>query len=333
MTLTAARLRWSLLSVVLVMTLSACGSDSQADADRPLRVIVSTAHDPTMMGPEAADSLGLWAECQPKVDVEFSFGQEVSAAMAAGSVDIGVTSPNALIAAIDQGLPAKIIGPSMSAWDMYAITDRKGNFKSFRDLKGATFGITKYGSAGDYATRALAKSLDWSKDDYRIVTLGSPEGLQAGVKSGTIDGYLWGVGPAYTLEEKGVAAVLGSVKDLVGPNAMTVFAATEEALEGRPDQVRSFMECTYKAVSELQEDRGKAADLLTSWDMSPEVAEKVIEGGLPLLSRDGTFTKEMVHGMLDATHATIDGSSDITDSDVGAMIRPWTELSDQQDSQ
>lgn len=324
-------IRWSVLGVALVMTLCACGGNSRANGDQPLRVIVSTAHDPTMMGPEAAEYMDLWAECQPEIDVDFSFGQEVSAAMAAGAADIGVTSPNALIAAIEQGLPAKIVGPSMSGWDMYAITGSKGNYRSFDDLEGATFGITKHGSAGDYASRALAKALDWDESEYRIVTLGSPEGLQAGIKSGTIDAYLWGVGPAYTLEEKGFAKVLGSVNDLVGPNAMTVFAVSEEALDTRSEQVRSFMECSYKAVAELQKDRRKSADLLTSWGMSSQVAEKVIEGGLPLLSNDGHFSKEMLRGMLDATHATIDGSTDISIEDVDAMIQPWSGLTHRQD--
>lgn len=321
------RLLAAVAGVSLLVPLAACGSGASGNSDGPLKVIVSTQHDLTMMGPETAEHFKLWSDCAKDLEVEITAGQEVPQALASGSADVGITSPNSFIAAISEGLEAKIVGSSMPKWDQYAIVKKKSDATEFKDLKGSTFGISSFGSAGHFATEAIAKSLDWSKGDYKLVTLGGLDGLRAGLKSGAIDAFLWSGAPAYTLEAEGAARVLGSVSELVGPNAMTVYGVSDAAMEGRPEDVKALMECSYKAVERAQGDAEATREMLVdAWKYQPEVAEKLIEVEVSALSTDGAISDDMLQGMLEATHATVDRGDSLTVEDLEEMYVPWSSL-------
>lgn len=321
------RLAAAMAGVSLLAPLVACGGGSTGKSDGPLKVIVSTQHDLTMMGPETADHFDLWSSCAEDLDVEIAAGQEVPQAMASGSADVGITSPNSFIAAISEGLEAKIVGSSMPKWDQYAIVTNESDAAEFKVLKGSTFGISNFGSAGHFATEAIADSLDWTKRDYKLVTLGGLDGLRAGLKSGAIDAFLWSGAPAYTLESEGTARVLGSVSELVGPNAMTVYGVTNEAMETRPEDVKALMECSYRAVETAQSDAELTRRMLVEvWKYQPDVADKMIEVEVPSLSTDGAISDDMIQGMLKATHATVDRSDSLTMNDLKAMYVPWSSL-------
>lgn len=324
-----SRLLAGLGSIALIAPLAACGgggASSGAERD-PLKVIVSTQHDVTMMGPETAAHLGLWSSCAEGLEVEIMAGQAVPKALASGSADVGITSPNSFIAAMSEGLEAKIIGSSMPKWDQYAVVKTQSDASEFEGLKGSTFGVSNFGSAGHYATEAIAKSLGWAQGDYEVVTMGGLDGLRAGLKSGAIDAFLWSGAPAFTLEEEGTARVLGSVSDLVGPNAMTLYGASDEAIEERPEDIKALMECSYKAIEEAQANPETTREMLVdSWSYNPSVAEKLLEVEVPYLSVDGAITDEMLEGMLEATHATIEGSDSLTVDDIEGLYVPWSSL-------
>ena len=302
------------------------GEETEGDATT-IRVIEANLHDPTILGAEAGDFLDIWSECSPEVNVEVTAGEKVAEAVAANSADIGIASPNRVIGAISQGLEASIIGASTPVWDQFLIISSDNPATDFDELKGSTFGISSFGSAGHYATEKMARTEGWEADEFEIVTMGSLDGIKAGLKSGTVDGFLWSAQTAFGLELDGDAKVLGNVRELVGDNAMNVLFASNKILEENPEAVKSFAECYYKAVAEIQNDEELALDLFVGdWDIDPRVAERVISDELPLLSSDGVLTPEMLEGMLEATHFTIESAKDVTVDDVTAMYKPWKDL-------
>lgn len=306
--------------------LAGCSSE-EAVADDPLTIIVSTEHNVMMLGPESADFLDNWSDCSPDLDVEVTAGDKVAEALAAGQADIGITSPNSMISAINEGLEAKITGASAAVWAQYPVVSPDTDADSFDDLKGATFGVTKLGSAGHYALTASARSQGWVEgEDYTVQPLGSFTSLQAALKSGTIDAMLWSGTGAFTMEENGDATVLGIVKDIVGPNAMTVYGASESALKERPELIKAAHECMYESIKTLQQDPEKAKELFASWDLDDAVAQREVEEEIPIISTDGALEDDVIEGMLDATQSTVPDTESLTVDDVKGMILPWTEI-------
>lgn len=318
----------------MMLVLSGCGGASGGGTDDSankgpgqIRVIQSNQHDPTELGAEAGDYLDIWSQCSPEVNVKVTAGEKVAEAVAANSADIGIASPNRVIGAVSQGLDATIIGASMPVWDQFAVVRADSKAQSFKDLKGSTFAISSFGSAGDYATKKIAHTEGWNKDDFNTVTMGSLDGIKASLKSGTADAFLWSSQAAYGLELEGTARVLGSVQEIVGPNAMTIVFASNKVIKERPADVKAFADCYYKATRQVMDDDKIATKLLVDdWGMDPKLATKIIADEIPMSSRDGKLSDDQLKGMLEATKFTIDSASGLTFEDVKGMYKYWGDL-------
>jgi ABC-type nitrate/sulfonate/bicarbonate transport system substrate-binding protein len=320
------------MAAATALALTACGGNGSAaptsdGAPAQLRVIESNQHDPTELGAEAGNYLNIWSKCTPEVKVNLTAGEKVAEAVAANSADIGITSPNRVIGAVSQGLKGKIIGSSMPVWDQYVVVRSDSGAKSFSDLKGSTFAISSFGSAGDYATQKVAHEEGWGANDFKTVTMGSLDGIMAGLKSGTADAFLWSGQAAFGLELEGSARILGSVRDLVGPNAMTVVFASDEILQKNPAAVKAFAECYYKATAAIMDDASVATKMLVdNWGMKPALASKIIKDEIPVNSRDGELSPDQLAGLLEATQFTIKSAKSLTIDDVKGMYKYWKSL-------
>ncbi|WP_179011385.1 ABC transporter substrate-binding protein [Paenarthrobacter ureafaciens] len=322
-------LRTAAAGAAFILLLSGCGGSAGADdaETNEIRVIQSNKHDPTELGAEAGDFLDIWPSCDPQMKVSVTSGEKTAEAVAAGSADIGITSPNRVIGAISQGLDASIIGASMSVFDEYLVVRPDSTAKSFADLKGKTFAISSFGSAGDYATQKLAQQAGWADTDFKKVTMGSLDGIQAGLKSGTVDAFLWGGHAAFGLEQAGSAKVLENVRELIGPNAMTVVFASNKIIKERPEDVKAFAECYYKASGRIMDDESLATKMMVDdWGMDPKLAARIIKEEIPMSSRDGKLTEDQLKGILEATHFTIESAASLTLDDVKKIYKPWQEL-------
>src|SRR5699024_5611373 len=147
----------------------------------------------------------------------------------------------------------------------------------FEELKGATFGVSRFGSAGHFATSAAAEAAGWTEDDYSVQPVGSLSSLQAALKNGAIDAFLWSGTGSFTMEADGAARTLESVAELVGHNAMTIWGVSSDLVDPHSEVVRDVMGCIYSAVEELQGDEDEALAMLDSWGFEPEVAQRVFE--------------------------------------------------------
>lgn len=301
-----------------VLLLAACGGESGAtdSSGEELHVITSEEYDLPMIGAEAAEALGLYEESG--LNVRLTVSQDAAQALASGDADIAIASPNRFIGAIEKGLPAKIVGPTIDVWGHYIIVGKEVGVTSVDQWKGGKIGVSSFGSAGHYAGVKLAETLGWSKSDFEVVPVGDLEGLMAALRSGTIDGFMWSAEAAYTLEHEGVADILGTVGDIIGPNPLDVIAVTDKAIEERPEDVKQFCADYYEAQRQFKEDPELAASTYEQWGEDSEVLPDILESGLPLLSTSSEISDEMLANMAEATTFTIDGS-EITPEEVAEM--------------
>ncbi len=303
------------LAIASAMMLAACGGGDD-ESDGALRVITSDEYDLSMIGAEAADELGLFEESG--LDVKLMVSQDAAQALASGDADIAIASPNRFIGAIEQGLPAKIVGPTIDIWGQYIIVRDDLGIDNVEDWKGGKIGVSSFGSAGHYSGVKLAQTLGWSESDYEIVPVGDLSGLMAALRSGSIDAFMWSAQAAFTLEHEGEAHILGNVGETIGPNPLDVITVTEKALKERPEDIKQFCSDYYEAQKMFKEDEQLAADTFKKWGQESEVMPDILDSGLPVLSTSSEITPEMIANMADATTFTIDGS-EITPDDVAEM--------------
>jgi ABC-type nitrate/sulfonate/bicarbonate transport system substrate-binding protein len=305
-------------------------ADEQAaepeDFGGPVRAMISTRFNLPMIGSDAAEELGIFDELG--LEVENIEGQDVPQGLASGDIDVGLASPNRFIGAILEGLEATIVGPTVDVWDQYIIVNSDLGYESVDDLEpGMSIGISSFGSAGHYSGEALAEQLGWSEDDFELVTLGSLDGLLAGLRQGQIDMFMWSAQAAFQLEQEGVANLLGNVGEFIGPNPLDVIIVSNQTLEERPHAIRAYCEGYYEGQARFKDDVDLAVDTFVDvWDFDPETTPAIVEAGAQYLSVDDQITDEMLGNMADATNFTIDGVDDLTGDEVADMYIPCSEL-------
>jgi ABC-type nitrate/sulfonate/bicarbonate transport system substrate-binding protein len=320
-----------LTAAALVMT--ACGSDDSSggggssaggSSSEPLRVIISEQYDVPMIGADAGNFLGTFKD--RGLEVEVLAGQDAAQSLASGDIDVAIASPNRFIGGILEGLEATLVGPTINVWGQFIIVRSDLDAQKPEDLTGGRWGITSFGSAGHYSTTKMADELSWAEGDFEIVTMGDLDGLQAGLRNGTIDGFMWSAQAAFTLEEEGAARVLGNVGDVIGPNPLDVIAVSNQTIKDRPDDVRAFCEGFYEAQKKFQDDPELAKKtFIEEWDFDPKVISRILDADLKLLSTGPEMEEAMFDNMAEATSFTIDGA-EVTGDDVRGMYTNCSEL-------
>ncbi|MET7861597.1 ABC transporter substrate-binding protein [Streptomyces sp. NPDC005318] len=314
-------------AILSACALTGCGSDSAKDASN-VTVIQSVPDSVTEVGVQAGEYLDTYSKCAPDLTLKRSVGTSVEKAVAAGSADIGISSSSSVVAAIAGGLQAKIIGSSMDNWNQALLMAPDSAAKKLEDLKPPMkFGITRFGSSGHYATLKLVEKLGWSKDDYEFVTVGELSALQAGIKSGLFNGFVWGPDTGDALEAAGSAKMLDGLVDLIGPNVQTLYFASDEMLKERPEAVRAFMKCSYEAVKELKADRATSLKFFVE-DAKKErsVSEGLFDRDMKYVSSDGEISPGALEGVLDAVRSTVPNQKSLTIDDLNEMYSYWGDL-------
>jgi ABC-type nitrate/sulfonate/bicarbonate transport system substrate-binding protein len=322
-------------AAALMLAASACGSDNDnqgsgdgqgTTASGPQKLIVAQTDVKgiPMIGGDGGVELGAYKDAG--IELELTNAEKPEVAMAAGSLDISLDSPTRVIPAIMKGLDATLVGPTIDWWGQHVIVRAGSTETEISQLKGKKWGISSFGSSGNYSVVAMAQNLGWSDKDYEFVTLGNLNGLIAGLKRGTIDAFTWGGTTPYVLESEKQGHDLGSLKDLVGQLPQDVIAVRNDLLTKNPSLVRKFCDTFYGVNKDLMANPDKAEDLFEKWGVKPEIAQEVVKNEIPMLSTKGEFTDEMLTKMVDGTKFLVKDQGNLTVDDVKAHYKPCDSL-------
>jgi NitT/TauT family transport system substrate-binding protein len=226
-------------------------------------------------------------------------GPEIAAAYGAGSLKIGEFGAPPCLAAIDRGLPIKIIGSGIRRNLVSWLVARPG-IRSWSDLKGGTVGVLSRGSCGEWFVRALAQhhGLD-AASDISFVGLGEryPEQAEI-VAAGEVDA-VTAVEPAATEAETLGANVVAPLFDHPAlPRVQwCVRVANSEFLAAEPALVaavgRGYLRAARLAAEEWDDFLAFATQAL---EVTPAIAARAFAREWPHLD----FSGEVDHAGLEA---------------------------------
>jgi ABC-type amino acid transport substrate-binding protein len=302
-------LRLSAVAVGVAIALTGCsaggstgGSSSTAKpqaAPVPLAVIQSVGQDFSTGGVDFADVNKTWPK---SITVTNSASPNVAQALATGDAQIGITSPTRVMGAILQGLDVTIVGPGEKDWDQQVVA-RKG-ITSLAGLKGAKFGITTFGSAGQFSVQAIAKKEGWKTSDYSLVTLGTIDALTAALKAGQIDAFTWGAFAPFQLQQAGTANLLGYVSNLIGEMPTSVIAVNNDTIKNHPAAVKAFCSAYYASNKWIIKNPGKAATQYTAWGEDAGAVPPAVKAYAPMLATGPAITNKGWSNIITATLLT-----------------------------
>jgi ABC-type nitrate/sulfonate/bicarbonate transport system substrate-binding protein len=192
-------------------------------------------------------------------------------ALAGGSLEIAGSASDAPIAAIEKGLDLVIVGGIINGLSQSIMAAKK--FKTYADLRGATFGAISLTSGVTFALRQVlkAKGLEYPRD-YKLLVIGGTPQTYAALLSGQIDAAALSLPVNYAAEEHGFNEI-GRFIDVI-PNYQLAALSTKRswAEKNRPVLVR-VMKAMAETMHWLYRNKEAGADLLAKeMNLKPEHA-------------------------------------------------------------
>lgn len=259
------------LSVIFVLILLFQSAATQAQEKVKLRI--SSATKTFGYGPLwVASQKGFFERQGLDVDLVVIRASDVGIqALAGGSLEIAGSASDAPIAAIEKGLDLVIVGGIINGLSQSIMAAKK--FKTYADLRGATFGAISLTSGVTFALRQVlkAKGLEYPRD-YKLLVIGGTPQTYAALLSGQIDAAALSLPVNYAAEEHGFNEI-GRFVDVI-PNYQLAALSTKRswAEKNRPVLVR-VMKAMAETMHWLYRNKEAGADLLArEMKLKPEHA-------------------------------------------------------------
>jgi NitT/TauT family transport system substrate-binding protein len=247
----------SVITFLLSILLSPC-----ADAQERVRLRISSATKTLGYGPLwVASRMGFFAKQGLDVDLVVIRASDVGIqALAGGSLEIAGSSSDAPIAAIEKGLDLVIVGGIINGLTQSIMAAKK--FKSYNDLRGATFGAISLTSGVTFALRQVlkVKGLEYPRD-YKLLVIGGTPQTYAALVAGSIDAAALSLPVNYAAEEQGFNEI-GRFIDVI-PNYQLAALSTKRswAEKNRPVLVR-VMRAMAQTMRWIHQNKEPAGDFL-----------------------------------------------------------------------
>jgi NitT/TauT family transport system substrate-binding protein len=194
-------------------------------------------------------------------------------ALAGGSLEIAGSASDAPIAAIEKGLDLVIVGGIINGLTQSIMAAKK--FKTYADLRGATFGAISLTSGVTFALRQVlkVKGLEYPRD-YKLLVIGGTPQTYAALVAGQIDAAALSLPVNYAAEEQGFNEI-GRFVDVMPNYQLAALSAKRSwAEKNRPILVR-VMKAMAQTMRWMHQNKEAAADFLAKeMGLKPEHARR-----------------------------------------------------------
>ena len=184
-------------------------------------------------------------------------------ALAASSLHFGSGGPEPYIEASERGLDFVVTGGIINGIAQFLIAGK--NYKSYEDLRGATFGTASLTGGTITALREALKlkGLEYPRDYKLLIIAGGSSANLAALQSGQIAATTVAVPLNYAAEESGLN-VIGRLSDGIPHFQTNAFVTRRSwAEKNRPVMVR-FMKAMVLTFRWMFENRDAAVDFLSN---------------------------------------------------------------------
>jgi len=260
---------------VLGIILLAFAFERSADAQERVKLRISSATKTLGYGPLwVASRMGFFAKQGLDVDLVVIRASDVGIqALAGGSLEIAGSASDAPIAAVEKGLDLVIVGGIINGLTQSIMAAKR--FKTYGDLRGATFGAISLTSGVTFALRQVlkVKGLEYPRD-YKLLVIGGTPQTYAALTAGSIDAAALSLPVNYAAEEQGFNEI-GRFIDVI-PNYQLAALSTKRswAEKNRPVLVR-VMRAMAQTMRWLHHNKEPAvAYLATEMNLKPEHARR-----------------------------------------------------------
>src|ERR1041385_4910630 len=234
-------------------------------------------------------------------------------ALASGDIDYCQLF-GAVVAGAIAGLPVRIVAGFLDNWPMTLIAQPE--YKSLRDLRNKTLGISSFGATPDVGARLMFKQAGVDPEkELRILALGSDAARITALKQRVVDVVVISP-PADTQMEKQGYRILARAYELFSFPYLGLGTHTRKIKE-RPDEIRRVIKSTIRANRFIRDHRDEAVKTLIAWGkVEREFAYASYDALKNLFNVDGAIPEDGLKLVIDQARRSAKVSREIAMSEV-----------------
>ncbi len=208
-----------------------------------------------------ASQMGFFERERLDVDLVVIRSSDVGVqALAGGSLEIAGSAADAPIAAIEKGLDLVIAGGIINGLTQSIMAAKR--FKTYNDLRGATFGAISLTSGVTFALRQVLKlkGLEYPRD-YKLLVIGGTPQTYAALLAGSIDAAALSLPVNYAAEEQGFNEV-GRFIDVIPNYQLAALSAKRSWAEKNRAVLVRVMKAMAQTMRWIYQNKEAAVDYL-----------------------------------------------------------------------
>jgi len=216
-----------------------------------------------------------------------------------------------------QGLPLRIVACYRPT--PHFMLQSRPEFKSVKDLRGKTIGITAFGSGTELVGRLMIKHFGLDPDkDVKFIPGGSSEGRLIRMQQGLLDATVATVPTDYHGRKMGYPVIVRSEDLFTYP--FSGLTAHIKKIKEKPDEVKRVIRAGIKANRYMRENRdGTIPVLMSSYRIDKEVASAAYDSFIKGFNLDGSMPEDGFRRLLDDTKRVMKIDREVALSEVADL--------------
>jgi NitT/TauT family transport system substrate-binding protein len=302
------------MNKIFVALLAICLFHTSAHATDKIRI--STPGDAAHFTMHLAQKRGFLKEEGFEAELITISGPVANIALSNGDTDY-FTGFGSALRSILQGLPLRIVACYRPT--PHFMLQSRPEFKSVKDLKGKTIGITAFGSGTELIGRMMIKHFGLDPDkDVKFIPGGSSEGRLIRMQQGLLDATVATVPTDYHGRKMGYPIIVRSEDLFTYP--FSGLTAHVKKIKEKPDEVKRVIRAGIKANRYMRSNRdGTIPVLMSTYRIDKEVAAAAYDSFIKGFNLDGSMPEDGFRRLLDDTKRVMKIDREVALSEVADL--------------
>jgi len=289
------------------------GSDVEA-LDR-IRIAVSNPNMPNLTV-SVAQKKGFFKDENIDAEIIRMNPNVAITALATGDIDYCQLF-GAVVGGAIAGLPVRIVAGFLDNWPMTLIAQPE--YKSLKELKGKTLGVSSYGATPDVGARMMLKQMGLDPEkEIKVLALGSDAARIMALKQRVVDLIVISP-PADSQMEKQGYRILARAYELFNFPYLGLGTQLRKIKE-KPDEIRRAIKATIRANRFIRDNRDEAVQTLVDWGkVERDYAYASYDALRNLFNADGSVPEDGLRLVIDQARRTAKITRDVTPAEVADL--------------
>jgi len=301
--------------IKLFLLVAVLGSSSSSESADKVRISVSSL-DAAFLTPAVAVKRGFFREegLEPEV-IRMNANVSITA-LATGDIDY-TTIFGSVVRAAMRGLPVRVVASFLDSPTQMLVA--RSEFKSVKDLRGKTLGVSSFGANADVSARMMFKAsgVDPEKE-IKIIALGADQARFTALREGIVDVIV--ISPPADVEGRKLGfQVLARAYELF-KFPFVGLGANVKKLTEKPEETKRVIRALIKANRFIRANRDGAIQVLMEWGRtSKENAAASYDSVVKVFNGDGSIPEDGLQSVIESAAKEAKISRQIFSSEVADL--------------